>query len=119
MRNSTLGIVIVLLMAFGMFFGAALAEDKVPTLPKGTQVQLQLLLTQRSLVQEKAARAQLEYEKAVRDLQTQFDKVSNDLEVAVKAAYTDAKVDTKDYELDVEKGAFVVKAKAAAEKGGK
>lgn len=119
MRHSTLGIVIVLLMAFGMFFGAALAEDKpTPTLPKGTQVQLQLLLTQRSLVQEKAARAQLEYEKAVRDLQTQFDKVSNDLEVAVKAAYAEAKVDTKDYELDVEKGAFVAKAKPA-EKGGK
>ena len=82
-----------------------------PAMSELHQAKLQSLVAKRQLVQEKANRLQLEYDKNVKELQEQFAKVSADLEVEVKAAYADAKTTTEAFDINVDDGKFVEKAK--------
>lgn len=106
MRKTRFSLVVLLVLASVAF---ALAQD-APKKPEALALtQIKLLVAQRDLTQERAARLQLEYEKNLKGFQEQYAKQTTDIEAAMRSLFAESKVSPTEFDLDLDKGAFTKK----------
>lgn len=113
LKNFTLTFVGTLLMTVGILAFAQAPTPApaatVPMIPRLHQVMLQNLVGKRDLLVEKATTLKLSYEKQLADIQSQYADVGRQLDIEIKATYTETMVTPDQFDINVELGTFIPK----------